>query len=492
MKAALGKIVITPPEGPEGKPMAGYSRPHPARGKLDDVYARGVLMEDSFLGNVKKRILFISLDVLKVPMIIADYIKEKIKEHAAFGLGPGSIMIHGIHTHSAPDLTGEFNWPGGVGNTIRGILFGANRNDEYVVWMTFQVVKLVEKLVKKLIPAKVAWAKKKINKNIAINRRHPARRSKRDLNLMVFKDQEKGKIFGIMATYGCHPTTLSWENDKQSADYPGRVCYRIEDKSDNQIQAAFFTAPAGDINPITTCGTDFDRLEKNKAARQSVYDQRGTYEHTKKIGYILGDEALELARSIDDSQYYNKMSFEGYLKTIILPFKDEQPFVYDWLNWLQNKLVVFVKKYLLFPIALSHPEHEEPNFPGLAVKAAPFTLKDGYNMNVYTKIHYIRFAFWNEGQEDEKKHFNMMGVPGELFEDIEKRLLNKSPAGPDNTFIIQNANDWCAYLFPIKEYITQAGYEPFASTTPVAGKYVRKEMEHFWEEIEHDVQLGFW
>ena len=59
-----------------GKAMAGYSRPDPCKGILDDVYAHGVMIEDIELGNIKKKLLLISLDMLKVPLVVSDYIKE--------------------------------------------------------------------------------------------------------------------------------------------------------------------------------------------------------------------------------------------------------------------------------------------------------------------------------------------------------------------------------------------------------------------------------
>jgi hypothetical protein len=153
---------------------------------------------------------------------------------------------------------------------------------------------------------------------------------------------------------------------------------------------------------------------------------------------------------------------------------------------------MFVKKWLMFPIAMAHPEKQEPNFPGLAVKAAPFSLKRGYNINVYTVIQYTRLKFSKSKSPKETREMTIMGVPGELFEDIEKNLLKKSPSGPDNTFIIQNANDWCAYLYPLKEYISQAGYEPLASTTPLAGPAVENELLLLINEIGEGVQLGYW
>ena len=285
-----------------------------------------------------------------------------------------------------------------------------------------------------------------------------------------------------------HPTTLCAANKYFSADYPGRICNKIETDSNNTIEPVFVVGAAGDLNPITTCGTDFEELEKNK---HPIYAQTGTYKHTTKIGNFLGQQALDLAKSIPDSEYFDGFQFKAYTKKIWMPFEDKQPLVYDWFNWISNKVVIFVKKYILFPIAMRHPVREPLNFPGLAIKHYPFSLKDGYNITVYTTLHHVDIKLSDSKNPKHTRDYAIMGAPGELFEDLEKKLQDMSPAGKENSMIIQNADDWCAYLFPISEYITQAGYEPFASTTPIAGYRFMKEYKLLLEEIKEGIQLGF-
>ena len=471
MKVAFGKIKITP-QNPVGKAMAGYSRPDPCLGILDDVYAYGVLIEDIALGNIKKRLLLISLDLLKIPLLVSDYIKEKIKDEF-FSLGPGQILIHATHTHSAPDITGEFYWPGSALNVVRGIMFGANRNDDYIVWMTSQIVDMISELFTNLTPSKMAWTKKVFNPDLVINRRHPSEKPQPDLGIISFKEIKSNRLIGLLVNYGCHPTSLSFANNKMSADYPGRVVHRISELTDDQVDAVFFTDAAGDLNPITTCGTNYDYLEHN---RTPVYKQRGTYEHTKKIGSAIGKEALEIARSIPDDAYFERMDFKSYLKTIWIPMKDAR---YFSGTWFQNKLIYMLKKYLVLPVAMCH--EEDPNFPGLAIK------KRGNNINGYTVLQYIKIKAYNE---ENSKELSILTVPGELFLTIGALLKHKSHTGDADTFIFQNSNDWIAYLFPLKEYIEQGGYEPIASFGPLCGYYVTQEFLNLFTEIKEDITMG--
>jgi len=471
LQVAFGKIKITP-EDAIGKGMAGYSRPDPCLGILDEIYAYGVLIEDLTLGNIKKRLLLISLDLLKIPLVVSDYIKEKIKDEV-FSLGPGQILVHATHTHSAPDITGEFYWPGSVLNVIKGIMFGANRNDRYIIKMTMKIVKMVKELVNNLKPCKIAWTKEKFNPDIVINRRHPTQKPNLDLGIISFKSLENNELLGFLINYSCHPTSLSYANNKISADYPGRVIYRISELTKKKIPTIFFTGAAGDLNPITTCGTNYEYLENN---RTPVYKQMGTYKHTIKIGYTIAEKALEIAKSIPDNEYFKNLEFTSYLKTIWIPMKDAR---YFSATWFQNKIIYLLKKYLVLKVAINHDE--DPNFPGLAIKHR------GRKVNGYSVLQYIKIKAYNDSSS---KEFSIMTVPGELFYKIGRFLRKKSHTGPENTFIFQNSNDWIAYLFPLKEYIEQGGYEPIASFAPLCGHYVTIEILRLLDEINERITFG--
>ena len=300
MKVAFDKIKITP-KNYIGMPMAGYARPDPCLGKLDDIFAYGILLEASNIDKTNKYLLLITLDLLKVPISIANYIKLKINKIFDF-LKPEYILIHCTHTHSAPDLTGEFHFPGGLFDSIKGIMFGINRNDKYIVYFVDKVIKMIQKLFDKLIPCKMAWMKKPYNPNIVINRRDPSRRSIPELGVITFRRTENNEMIGFVINYACHPTTLPGENNKMSAEYPGRIINAIKELTNNAIEVAYFNGSSADLNPITTCGTDYDKLETTgKEGRKKVYDQTGTYNDTIRIGNIIAQEALKLALSIKDT-----------------------------------------------------------------------------------------------------------------------------------------------------------------------------------------------
>jgi hypothetical protein len=470
MKVAFNKIKITP-KNYIGMPMAGYTRPDPCLGKLDDIFAYGILLETSNKDKSNKFLLLISLDLLKVPISIANYIKTKIKSIFKF-LNPEQILIHCTHTHSAPDLTGEFQFPGGMFNAIKGIMFGMNRNDNYVVFMVDKIVKMVQRLFDKLIPCEMAWKKIPYNPDIVINRRHPSRRSIPELGVIAFRRVDNNEMIGLIINYACHPTTLPGENNKMSAEYPGRIVAKINELTNNTIEVAYFNGPSADLNPITTCGTNYNDLESaGKEGRKKMYDQSGTYDDTIRVGTIIAQEALRLAQSINKEEYYQDLEFFAKLRHYWIPFKD---YKYFKPTWTQNKLSFLIKKYLILPV--TKVLSENANFPAFIIKRKPIRI------HCYSVIQYIKLKLKSNTRE---KNLSILTVPGELFEDLGKSLFYKSPTRKDNTFIYQNANDWIAYLFSPKEYIEYGGYEPVASFSPRCGEYTIKEMLNLFDEIEN-------
>lgn len=466
MKVAFGKIKITPKDY-IGKPMAGYARKDPCLGKSDDIYAYGVLITSEVKELEREPLLLISLDLLKIPISICDYIKRKIKEKFQF-LDPKQILIHCTHTHSAPDLTGEFYWPGGLLNVLKGIMFGRNRSDTYIVWFVRQIIKMVEILFGDLIPCKMAYIKEKFNPDIVINRRHPSRKTQPELGVISFINVYNNNLIGFIINYSCHPTTLSFQNNKLSADYPGKIIEKISQLTNNNIGVIFFNGAAGDINPITTCGTNYQKLELDKSL---IYDQLGTYIHTKKIGYTIAEKAFNLTRSIAKTDYFNDLEFQFYLNSFWIPMKD---FKYFSKTWFRNKLIYSLKKYLLLKVAKI--TLEESNFPSFTI------MRKKLKMHVRTVIQFIKF---NLKHESNSKSIGIMTVPGELFEDYGDLFLIESPTGREHSFIFQNSNDWISYLFPSKDYIEEGGYEPLASFSPVCGYFIEKKMLELFKEIKN-------
>jgi hypothetical protein len=488
MKVAFGKIEVTPPAIARGEAakimMAGYGRNKYAQGVLDPLMARGVLIEDVILDNVKKRLLFVSIDTLLIPMKVADYIKEKIQKR--YDIAPNQVIVHATHTHQAPDLTGEYYWPGYAPAIIRGIMFGLNRWDRYITWLAYRVLKMVGKMITEMTPCKIAYTKKIVEEDVIINRRHPTRRSKSPLGIIAFKHASTNDLLGFMVNFTMHSTTLGASNDKLSADYPGRLVTRVEELTGGKVKAVFFGGAGGDINPIATCGTDFEHLTNNQ-----ILGQNGKKEDMERIGNFLGDRALKVATEIPEEAYYDKFEYKSYVRTIWVPLRDFTHYhsatpLKSTMVKLQNRVFYAVKRYIMLPIvlAIAGNEEKEPNFPALAIKHI------GRKMHCYSKIMYLRFHF-SSSDSNNVLDMSIYATPGEPFEDIGRFLIEKSHTTPENTLIFNHANDWMAYFFDLNEYTDLGGMETtIEGTTPVAGYYIKKEYTQLLEDINAGLTIG--
>lgn len=464
MQVAFSKISITPKEY-TGKALAGYTRKEPCSGKLDDLYAYSTLIQCSHSNSERRFLVLIAVDLLKIPISISNYIKEKIIEMHAF-LKKEQILIHATHTHAGFDLTGEFFWPGGFLSVLRGIMFGANRNDNYIVWFSNKIAMMVNELFKHLIPCKVSWTKKLFNPNLVFNRRHPSEQVNPYLSVIAFKSLESESLIGIIINYSCHPTTLSFQNSKLSADFIGQIHNKISQLSHENIKSVYFNSASGDLNPITTFKAV--GVEK-KIDKDAVYDQLGTYDDTKEIGYKIAQAALELAYSIPDHEYCEFHGLEIVSKEFWIPMRDVK---YFSSKWFLNKLVFVIKK--LFLINIAKYQMLRANFPIFALR---------YRFGKYKCKTFIQYLELNTGSEKQEKVFSIITVPGELFFALGEELLQASPSGLNNTLIFQNTQDWIAYLFSLREYIEEGGYEVTPSFSPVCGYYVQKEILRLMNKI---------
>jgi hypothetical protein len=290
---------------------------------------------------------------------------------------------------------------------------------------------------------------------------------------------------GVMANFTSHSTTLSNKNDKLSADFPGRMVDHIAELTGGSVKAVFLGGASGDINPITTCGTDYEHLSVN-----TILGQQGTEEHMARLGNFAAERTLEVTRSIPDEQFFDNLQIKSWVRTIWVPLRDFTHYHSATpgkaaLIKLQNRAIYVVKKYFLLPIvfAIAGNEDNKPNFPGLAMK------RSGRKMNCYSKIQYLRFTL-SSSDGNKAKEFSIIGVPGEPFEDIGNYLLSKSHLSPQDTLIVQHANDWFAYFFDLNEYTDMGGMEPLEGTTPVAGFHIKKEFSQFLADITAGLTAG--
>ena len=88
--------------------LAGFA----ARDKLSDGIHQQLFTHCLVLGDGSRKVCIISNDLMEISPDISDTIRTMIAEKS--GLGIDNILMHNIHTHSAPRSGGASNFSGGT------------------------------------------------------------------------------------------------------------------------------------------------------------------------------------------------------------------------------------------------------------------------------------------------------------------------------------------------------------------------------------------
>jgi hypothetical protein len=245
-KAGAAKVNITPTEFMW---MAGYaSRDHAATGKMTDLWAKCVVLEDA----KGKRAVLVTLDLVGIERQHSQSICQKLQDK--YKLERSQIAINCSHTHSGPV----------VARNLRPMHFyGLTKEQQdqvlaYAAKLEDSIVDLVGQALESLAPAKIEWGSG--TTDFAVNRRNnkepdvPMLREQgqllgpvdHDVPVLAVKD-ENGKLRAVVCGYACHATVLSgfdW-----SGDYPGFAQIELENGHPGCI-ALFWAGCGADQNPL--------------------------------------------------------------------------------------------------------------------------------------------------------------------------------------------------------------------------------------------------
>jgi hypothetical protein len=254
-KVGFAKRDITP-QAPT--PMWGYGARHAmlSQGTAAPLLAKAVVIE---VGD--ERLAIVGMDLGRGPTTA---MMEEIRKSVSQTAGVDHVMIGGSHTHHGPviELTDA---PG----------HGKGKFDDAVAYAKRLPAVLIEAIVEarnNAVAARIGVAKKDLD----LNRNRHTKRSPKptDPMLAVIRfDDLNGKPLAVLANFAAHPVTLDTMDLRFSPDYPGALQKRVEQSL--ETNCLFMQGAAGDMSP-----------------------NRGSLTGDQ-FGEALGDQAIELARSIE-------------------------------------------------------------------------------------------------------------------------------------------------------------------------------------------------
>jgi hypothetical protein len=243
-KAGAAKRNITPRELMW---MSGYAaRTKPAEGKLTDLWAKALALEDP----AGRRAVLVTLDLVGIERALAVEVCAELK--ARYGLPREAVILSVSHTHTGPVVRNNLNAMYDLEAKQQGYV------KDYAKTLHTNIIQVVGEALGKLAPARLSWGTGKAT--FAVNRRNnkesdvpklrAAGRLKgpvdHDVPVLAVRDPE-GALRAVVFGYACHATVLSF--NRWSGDYPGFAQAELE-KAHPGAVALFWAGCGGDQNPL--------------------------------------------------------------------------------------------------------------------------------------------------------------------------------------------------------------------------------------------------
>jgi hypothetical protein len=244
-KAGVATTVITPTE-----PMwlAGWAvRTEPAHGKLTDLFAKALAIEDSFGG----RFVLLTADLIAVSADISAAVAGTVRR--LWQLPRERLMICASHTHGGPEIRPDkvpfFRIPPEFACKI----------EPYVAWLTERLVEVVGAAIADLRPARLTM--RQTEATFAHNRRGAAEVD-HDVPVLEVTPAAVGRR-AIVFGYACHNTTMPPDDYCYCGDYAGFAQAALEAAN----ASVLFIAGAGaDQDPHPRGRTDLARRHGEQLA----------------------------------------------------------------------------------------------------------------------------------------------------------------------------------------------------------------------------------
>jgi hypothetical protein len=219
-KAGAAKVCITPEE-----PLwlAGYaSRTTPASGKLSELYASAVALDDEH----GARFVIVSVDLIAVTPAITLPIAAAARQR--FGLEREQLLLTATHTHYGPEFRSDkalfFKIPEDYATKLPGV---AER-------IVASIVQAIELALQRLEPARIFVRETTVD--FAHNRRRhgvvagaPSKEDIVDHDLPILDCvSESAKHIAVVFGYACHNTTIPPDDGRYCGDWAGFAKEQLE------------------------------------------------------------------------------------------------------------------------------------------------------------------------------------------------------------------------------------------------------------------------
>ena len=205
--------------------LAGFA----ARDTLSDGIHQHLYTHCLVLGDGTQKVCIISNDLMEISPAISDTIRTMIAEQS--GLALDNILMHNIHTHSAPRSGGASNYTGGT-----------NR-----AWKERMVATVVGNAVKTIGEKGKPFALEVGKGETQINGNRCEKEGPVDHNVYVARFLQHGKPVVSIVNLACHPVCMGPGSYLLSSDYAGVNARYLSEAWGGEVFQ--LTGAAGNMDP---------------------------------------------------------------------------------------------------------------------------------------------------------------------------------------------------------------------------------------------------
>jgi len=423
-EAGFGREIITPPLGTV---LAGYFRPRPSMGVLDDLHVRALVLRR---GKAVAGIC--SLDLIFVTREMVGAIRQVLRRR---GLDfADNVNFSATHTHTGPFVSA---------------LFGVRPDQRYLRRVVAKAALAIEQAYANLAPASLHYGGVR-NNPLAFNRRYitrsgqvltnPGRRNPEvvrpegtvDREIGVLAVKRAGEVEGLVVNIVNH--TDSTGGARVSADWPGHLERFIRQTMGWDVPVLTLVGCAGNINHLNT-SLPPDAPRSN----------------ARTIGLAYGQIVLRTLRRL---QELPPVPLRAHRALVPIPFRKIPP-----ADLAQAQRLL--------------QQGEPPTAGLLASEHLRHRGLDSQRFFAERLLHFHHRAGGKSARFEVSslefgRQLAVVFLPGECFTEIGLAIKKASPF--TRTFVASLSNGTCGYV-PMRECFARGGYE----TLPVEGGGVRED-----------------
>ena len=409
MKVGTAKVNITPPIGT--RPYGYTLRTKKSTGIHDELYAKVLVLDDGEIA-----VAVVSADLVGFPKDIVKKVRESVG--ADEKVRGENIIMTATHNHNGPTTS--------IGRTFQ------RRDEAWTKVLEEKIAGAISAAIRNAGEARIGASKGHLE-GVSINRRY--RDGPVDPEVGVIRVEDKaGNPLAILINFTCHPAVVAGHNLMITAGYPGFATSLVENVLGGGCVSLFTQGACGNVNPWDFYWGDPAYSPKH----------RHTFAESKRLGTILGSEALKVAESLET---FPDGKIGVGTKTLTLPMR-ETPSVEELELMVKearrklphHKIVkeVWDEADNLSNIFYRNPLEYELRFSQMVLEMARSGIR---KIETEVKVLTIDDAC-------------AVCIPGELF--VELGLEIKERSDYENAFIFGYANDYVGYL-PTLEATQEAG-----------------------------------